>query len=464
MRALEPDQVFALPSGLWVLDARQPVAAVLDPVSGAVLRLVSWRALPPADRADDWPAPPVFSDGSGLWAQERASGPLVRVDPQGVRTAVWTGGRLLAACGPEQAWCASVPPGQELVAGPDPHPVRQLGGDSLLRVDADGSARVVRTEHPVRTVQADAEGLLVQVDVDGWTLRHLGADLHEVLRPSRWLRLPWHDDVPEQLSLAEHGLAEGFVPGGRTDAGGSGPFFWYDDVSPPGLDLGPARLVVLGLVWRLGWVRGPSGAGRRAVATAHDLQGAEVCRWDLGAGTVKAATPAGARLCVVLGPNSDAATASPAAGRVVALDPASPAEVTELLADGAVDIAEQCRPLVPRPIDVESYLAQTLAANGGLETYWHSEPDATGATRVHPLAAGLSDVRTALVGDWPHTHLQWTFSYAPYPGLVLRRRVPLFDELGRPDPPEYADIGLMEDLDTGNLPPATQARDGVLDV
>ncbi|WP_432507236.1 hypothetical protein [Kineococcus arenarius] len=40
----------------------------------------------------------------------------------------------------------------------------------------------------------------------------------------------------------------------------------------------------------------------------------------------------------------------------------------------------------------------------------------------------------------------------------------LFDERGAIAHPEDADIVLMEDLETGNLPPAERAQDGVLDV
>ena len=40
----------------------------------------------------------------------------------------------------------------------------------------------------------------------------------------------------------------------------------------------------------------------------------------------------------------------------------------------------------------------------------------------------------------------------------------MFDEVGRIEYPEYADVGLMEDLDTDRIPPVERARDGVLDM
>jgi hypothetical protein len=85
------------------------------------------------------------------------------------------------------------------------------------------------------------------------------------------------------------------------------------------------------------------------------------------------------------------------------------------------------------------------------------------APGIAPLADGLRDGQARLVGSWPDTELEWTFALATRPGLRLRRRVPLYDELGRVSEPEHASIHLMEDLDTGGVPSAAEARDGDLD-
>ncbi len=98
------------------------------------------------------------------------------------------------------------------------------------------------------------------------------------------------------------------------------------------------------------------------------------------------------------------------------------------------------------------------AINGSLQTYWN------GSAGVRPQAGGLTDATTTLDGPWPDTHLQWTFRWAARPGLILRRRVRLYDELGRPAPLEYAAIHLMEDLETGAVPPSSEACDGILDI
>jgi hypothetical protein len=473
VRTLRPDRLFVLESGLWVLDVLQPVAAVLDPATGEAVRQVSWRELPPAPAGEQWPGPVVLADGASLWTQQAAAGPLVRVGLHGVATATWTDGLLLAACGPAVAWCAPEPPAQELVAGPDPHPVRTLGEDRLLRVAADGTCTAVRTEHPVRSVQPGDRGLLVQVEVDGWTLEHLGAELYEVLRPTRWLLLPWDAPTPDVLTMAEHGLPTDFRAGDRGDRGGHGPFSWYPDPPSPwdlapdrpaaGLDPDEQGLLLLGLTWRFGWLQPRSGPRREAIATAHTLDGQPAGHWQLGSGTVRAVTALGDRVAIALSRDTGAPVSSPRCAEVLALRPGREEPETLLTGDG-VDVTDGCWPVSSRPLDLDSYLAQVLARNSTLETYWHADPDDGEAGEVRPLAEGLSDVRTALVDEWPRTQLEWTFSFARYPGLTLRRRIPLFDELGRADPPQFATIHLVEDLDTMNLPAASEARDGVLDV
>src|SRR4051794_27188896 len=97
---LSPRHLVDLSSGLWVVDRAQPVAAVIDPRSGGLKHVVSWAEVPPArtrrglDRR-------VCGDGSSLWVQEEKEGPLVRVDENGIAVAVWTGGLVLWACGPD---------------------------------------------------------------------------------------------------------------------------------------------------------------------------------------------------------------------------------------------------------------------------------------------------------------------------------------------------------------------------
>lgn len=455
MRHLRAGRLIELESGLWAVDVAQPVAAVLDPLTGAVRGTVSWSELPPGPPGEVWPPARVLGDGSSLWAQQEECGPLVRVGLHGMAAAAWTNGLHLAACGPGVAWCAPRRPDQDLVHGAGAHPVRGLHPDRLLRVADDGRCVTVRVESRVRRVQAEPDALLVEVDVEPWHVHHLGTEIYEVVWSTRWLRLPWQADVPATLSVHSHGLPAGAGPTRRYDDGGRlhGP--WHEPDAGPPVQAG-------GRQWHVGWsadaasVRGRQW--RPVVASAHDGRGVLVGRWQLGDGTVLAAAPVGDRLAVAVAREPWTLYHEPMPVDVVALDPTTD-DVHVLLAGDSVEITGQCWPLVPRPLDADSYTQQILAANSSINDYWHSDEGARS-----PLARGLSQARTSLTGDWPDTHLEWTFTFDRYPDLRLRRRVPLFDELGRAVEPEYADIHLMEDLDTTALPPASAAHDGVLDI
>ena len=135
------------------------------------------------------------------------------------------------------------------------------------------------------------------------------------------------------------------------------------------------------------------------------------------------------------------------------LRPESP-EVTTLLAAGAINITDRCWPLVPRLIEADSYgpanpgPPQPPAGRGP-----HAATDGGNQRGNHPLD-----------GQWPDTHLEWTFQWTQRLGLTLRRRIPLYDELGRLAPADDADIHLIDRLQTGAIPPASAAHNGILDI
>jgi hypothetical protein len=208
----------------------------------------------------------------------------------------------------------------------------------------------------------------------------------------------------------------------------------------------PQRVDLAGVLrWQLGW--DDSGATpRRSLATGHDPDdGQERVRVDLGQGTVRAALGTRERLFVVLADPGQR-------GAVLAVDPAT-GELTEVLGAAWVDIAEHCRPLSAPPADLRSYTR-----------YWlRNWADETG--HVVPAYDGMSEGRAELVGAWPAIAVEITFNWDQRPGVRMRRRLALFDELGRHTPPEYSDVHLTEDLATGQVPPASpDLRDGVLDV
>ncbi|PRY12541.1 hypothetical protein [Kineococcus rhizosphaerae] len=447
MRTLRPGRLFTTTAGVWVLDETQPVAVVLDPVGGRVRRVVSWTELPPPP-----PGEPVTArvDGEALWVQNGPAGPLLRLRVGDDALAVWTDGLTLAAAGRSSAWCTSPLPPQEIVHGADAAPVGWGGSGTLLRADADGRVQRVHTDRPVRGLRTTARALWVQLDAEPWSLRSLGAGTYEVLWSSRWVPLPWDGDLPERLTAAE---GQEHVPAGswRASTGdGSWPGHAYD----PDSSVESGVAVRAGeWTWRLGWDGNDRGRRPRAVAAAFPGTGpsdAAPALIDLGGRTVVAATAAGDRLAVVV-------STGPAPARVLVVDPVE-RTVRSWPAEGTVDIGSACWPVGPRPLDAGSYVRQVLDDWSRLESYWQ------GAEGSEPLARGMSAVAVRSVGEWPRTQLECTFAFAPCPGVRLRRRLDLFDELGAVAKPEHAQIHLMEDLDTRALPPVEDAVDGVLDV
>lgn len=457
MRELSPGRLLLLPSGLWLVDHFQPVAAVVDPSSGEVTRLVSWSELPPDSAADPWPGRQVGADTSCLWVQESATGLLARVGIGGVLATARTHGLMLAACGPDVAWCAPPPPDQETVKGKKAAPTGRLKRGRLLRVDNRGQGVEVRTEFPVRSVHSSRQALLVQVDVDPWQLEPLGAGFYEVIRSTRWLSLPWDAPLPDALTLSTHGLPPGTEPELRSGGGVQEQTFWWHDP-----DEEQEAVWGSGRRWHLGWVSmagpGRSVDARPVVATVHNTTGETLRRWDLGEGTVADAVPVGDRLAVAISRERDRRDWVTRPFDVVTLQP-DRAGFDVLVNRPSVDISEGCWPLIPRPQNIESHIEEVRSANDHLDSFWQ---DHTGA--MSPLVAGLSGTVTRAVGEWPRTRLEWTFADSSHPGLLLRRSVSLFDELGRPVDIADAATELMEDLETQDIPPAAAARDGILDV
>ncbi|BBE22196.1 hypothetical protein MN0502_10790 [Arthrobacter sp. MN05-02] len=94
-----------------------------------------------------------------------------------------------------------------------------------------------------------------------------------------------------------------------------------------------------------------------------------------------------------------------------------------------------------------------------LESYWR-----TPGGEMVPLSDGVADARVDVVGDWPQTQVEVSFIHPHYRQGRLRRTYRVFDDAGRVKSWQYASIHLMEDLDTGALPPAKDARNTMLDI
>ncbi|MCI2238025.1 hypothetical protein MO973_38210 [Paenibacillus sp. TRM 82003] len=348
MRALQPGWLIELDSGLWAVDAVQPVAAVLDPGTAAVRRIVSWPQVPPRP-VHTWGST-VLGDGTSLWVQHAAGGPVVRIDTGGVAAAGWVGGELarqrLAACGPGVAWCTTPPPEDEHVRTGE-RPGSFLGFGELRRVGSDGVVDVVAMDRGVQRVQADERGLLVGAVADTWSVRRWESDVDRVNRNTRWYRIPWQVDPPQLLG-DQFALPPGFTPPPVPDPmavhgqhfEGQGPAArtpgvdWYVESSP--------QLPVNGPLWQRMAVTARVASGSGA--------GNVVASWDLGDGSVGVICPVGGRvaLTVTRGPRTAPQHQRGRVVDVLLLDPRDGSRTT-LLPGGSVEVGEHCWPLEPAP-------------------------------------------------------------------------------------------------------------------
>ncbi|WP_300009414.1 hypothetical protein [Pseudonocardia sp.] len=433
-RFLRPSALLATAGDIWLVDDLQPVVARLDPADGRLLGLVDASEVPPPPV----PRRPVAAaDDTRLWMQ--LGDTLVCLDADGVRSTAEVPGLTLLAAGRPGAWLAEVRTPdigdpQRGVAAPWPSPGR------LVVVTADGALReVVLDRPPTGEAVADDDGLRLQVYLAAPTaIPHRGGyglDYHETT-----VRLTWDALRHPRVAVGEHER----VP---LDAGPSQ--LYRLDVDEPG--------------WRIGertWRAGRIDAGPRhdpEVVAAGAEGDTEVLRVPLGRGVVLSGAPLHGWLWLLV------ARRDPGGGRaheVVAVDPDTGA-VTTVLGRDAVDITGHGWEPPPTPAPgAAAHARRWLEHLSDLDHHWRGTDGDPGS----PLAAGLSGARAELVGSWPDQAVQVTFRHPWYPAGLLRRRLTLFDELGRPLDLEYCDIHLMEDLDTRDLPPPSEAVNGVLSV
>lgn len=440
-RSLRPSTLVTTFDAVWALDGFQPVAARLDPADGTVLGVVAWPELaaPPPGRNRS----PVTA-GAHIWVQYGEV--LARLGEGGVRQTEAVPSLSLLIAGGPGAWLAEVP---HIAVGERdsdgtwrPPPLPPIG--RMVMASPDGDRRELLLDRPVRTLGADPDGLLVTVSerppeaiTEGRGERF---DYHRVT-----FRLPWSDLPTRPISCID-----------RTPVTPPHPTALVSLAANPGDRWSVGGLWFGGLWWSAGCdVSGPR-AERPLVAVGVDSDGTERARVPLGTGDVCARLRVGDHIWFTLrhGRRQHVDFGDPV--EIVAFCPHS-REVTQVLAGDSVDITGRGWPLQPEPPGSVEHARRWWSRFNTFDVYGR---DQTGATR--PLAYGMTDVHASLEGTWPDRAVRVTFRHPHYPDGLLSRRIPLFDELGRAIDPEYADIGLMEDLDTRFLPPITEARDGVL--
>jgi hypothetical protein len=191
-----------------------------------------------------------------------------------------------------------------------------------------------------------------------------------------------------------------------------------DNADNPEADAAPGSVVIRFLPADGGqpWTAGPAELGRYPLARAS---GGEVWLADPGGSTLVAAAPG-----------------RPGVRKLpVSLD---------------------CRPWMPRPelpagLDSQQFEQDQLdRLRGSFLGGWRTSDGVT-----KPFIEGVTFDVVELRGEFPDAFIVALFHAADRPGIQFGRRWRLYDELGNPVDHKYADIHLMEDVESsgGGLPP-----------
>jgi hypothetical protein len=446
-RFLRPGVLVVAGPRLWVVDRVQPVAAVLDLATEEQVALVGWPQVPAG------PAPEgrvVLAAEDGVWVQQPA-GPVVLVGEDGTPSGRYVSDTVLGAVSAHGAWCAPEPRAQDVAATSDAPPSDDRTSSLLRLARADQVTRTVPVDAAVQSVVAVDGDLFVEVETGSWTRRSLGTPTSWDLEPeTAWLRLRADQEVPDRLGRTAHASdAPSRADRGRWRYGR------LPDLTDPDDRPAEPHARTPGLDWFVGWDGGSATEEDRVVALGLQADGpTELLRLPLGGGSVVAVVASGDQVWVAVEqrPRGSYRPSGPTA--VLRID-ASTGNVDTVVGPDSVDITALGWPVGPPPVDADDYVAYWQRHLSSLDAYWTDE-----SGHVHPLSDGLSDTRVDVVDAWPGTTLHVTFGWTRRPGVRLRRVVALYDDLGRPDEPLYADIHIMEDLETGHVPagPAPGAR------
>ena len=435
-RFLRPRYVFFAAAHLWVVDERQPVAALIDPHTESLAGLVAWTDLPPT--------PPGFgpaqisADESGLWIQNRRDGPLVHIGTDGIDRSEYTEGHHLIGAGRAGAWCMTTTRRNNDIAPSSDIPPRTLRRKPALLVTKQGGGmrRVEVDAAAIVSVEFDESSLYLGVEHDPWERvpRVDGAGGKragfELRYSSSVLQIPLHDPSPQRIDRDTYPHAENRKVGYTSE---------YADVS---YNENHRRKRAFDGDVRWYWGKDPSTRGATIVRSLRGEDPSPVTTLMLPGIDVAHGVAGGGRLWLV------ARTATrPAVGRSV-LSTGFDGGIHSLIT-GGIDITDRCWPVGPEPLDHHSYVKYCLR---GLNRMRFSDK--------------VDQVSATYVGHWPSGRIHVRFQHRDYPGLVLTARLNLYDELGvRLDNLLfYASAELREQVGTRAYPPASEAVAGVLHV
>ena len=187
--------------------------------------------------------------------------------------------------------------------------------------------------------------------------------------------------------------------------------------------------VAAGRRWGVGWSRSDHAFPRPLYAVGERTDGDRV-RALIGHGTaVTAITHREAVWVAVEHPRLLGTHTRPVPIALVRLDAAS-GELDTVLPADSVEVGDLCWPLVPGPAHPRAVAEQWRDILQGEAPRWS----------------------VTVAGSWPDTELVVVLPHPQVPGVRLRRRLPVFDELGRQDPPRYAVVHIGEQLATAGPP------------
>lgn len=395
----------------------------------------------------------VHGSHVGLWVQPYPGGPVGLVGTEGLVRAFYSAGLRLAGVTPAGAWCGPHRGRRELVQRP-PEP------EQVLCLDPDGITRAVTVDRSVGELYVADGGLYGRVRADPTerpeSLPPLGKpDPGEV-----WLHLPAASGLPDRLTRAEHGDATPPARPAPMLPGTPGPGSWHSPEEVPGV----RDALAGGWRWAVGW-DGERPGQPPVLATGHDpLNGKEHRRVQLGAGQPAALAEWGDSLWIALRRTRRDLPDRHAPVDLMRLD-AHTGHIATTLPGDSLDITPHCRPLPPEPPETSSYVGYHRHSFEGLAAYAErlrralEDGDTTALEGRADRALGheLRSCRVESTGHWPDTTIELHCTHARFPDLELVRVLGLFDELGRQTPPEHAGAHLLEDIDTGQLPPASEA-------
>lgn len=441
-RHLRPGFLVPSADAIWVLDDMEPVGALLDLVSGALLGVHAWPEVQPGPRPDRYPSTwRVVGHDGALWVQQ-PPGDLARIDREGSVGRFPSGGLELRTVSPHGAWCLGSVPPWSVRTEPEAQPPR--GPGVVVLVGDEAVPRRVSVDTPVWEACTIDGTLYLLVETGHWRRRSNAPGRGWLNEPTTgWLRLAATASVPDRLGPDRYADSG---PRRRPSMGNGGQRWgqvWLDP--PPRENPGEQDVIAAAgepagdLRWRVGSIRDDRRPRRSGARGWDPASGRTVHLIDLGPGTVVAMSGTADHLWLAIDtPRPQTSYQPPAPASVARVDARTGAVQVVLPAD-TIDITGLGWALRPRPPDTAAY-----------EEHWRARMVAEGS--AYDGVRIPNPRRAVLVGSWPHTEVEIRFTSVRHPGKRLRRRLSLYDEIGRPTPPEYGDMHLDEDLASGAQP------------